>query len=155
MIILHLAVLASWAYKHALFQSSCPAAHELRGPMLIYVCCVLYVFLMFKHWLCWKYQYNIYKFNFIYIYSFIPMSGCVGRLNTHLSYIPSMLMLKMHRPHWMQCDDNTLHDPLGLVIVQYNIYKFNFIYIYSFIPMSGCVGMGPKCTVFAGVPWCC
>jgi hypothetical protein len=47
--------------------------------MLIYVCCVLYVFLRFnKHWLCRKYQYNIYMFNFIYIYSFIPMSGCVG-----------------------------------------------------------------------------
>jgi hypothetical protein len=46
--------------------------------MLIYVCCVLYVFLRFKHRLCWKYQYNIYMYNFIYSYSFIPMSGCVG-----------------------------------------------------------------------------
>ena len=38
----------------------CPGAHEHRGPMFIYVCCVLYVFLRFEHWLCWKYQYNIY-----------------------------------------------------------------------------------------------
>ena len=38
---------------------NCPGAHEHRA-MLIYVCCVLYVFLWFKHWLCWKYQYNIY-----------------------------------------------------------------------------------------------
>jgi hypothetical protein len=57
---------------------SCPGAHEHKGTMLINVCCVLYVFLMLKHWLCWKYQYNISMFNFIYIYSFIPMSGCEG-----------------------------------------------------------------------------
>ena len=36
-------------------------------------------FLMFKHWFCWKYQYNKYMFNFIDLYSFIPVSGCVGR----------------------------------------------------------------------------
>ena len=39
-------------------------------------------------------------------------------LNTHLSYIPPMLMLKIYRPRWTQCDDdNTLHDLLGLVMV--------------------------------------
>ena len=38
--------------------------------------------------------------------------------NTHLSYIPPMLMLKIYRPRWTQCDDNTLHDPLGLVMVR-------------------------------------
>ena len=27
---------------------------------------------------------------------------------------------------------------------------FNFIYIYSFIPMSGCVGMGPSALLFPG-----
>ena len=60
-------------------RGNCPGAHEHRA-MLIYACCALYVFLWIKHWLCWKYQYNIYiyMFNFIYIYSFIPMSGCVG-----------------------------------------------------------------------------
>ena len=48
-----------------------------------------------------------------------PACPCVRTtLNTHLSYIPSMLMLKMHRPRWTQCDDNTLHDPLGQVIVR-------------------------------------
>ena len=46
---------------------SCPGAREHRDPMLIYVCFALYAFLMFKHWLCWKYQYNIYMFNFMYI----------------------------------------------------------------------------------------
>jgi hypothetical protein len=75
--------------------------------------------------------------NFIYIYSFIPMSGCVGMgpsallfprahdnaraktaLNTHLSYIPPMSMLQIYRPRWTQSDDNTLHDPLGLVMVR-------------------------------------
>jgi hypothetical protein len=40
---------------------SCPGAHKHRDPMLIYVCFALYVFLMFKHWLCWKYQYTIYS----------------------------------------------------------------------------------------------
>jgi hypothetical protein len=31
-----------------------PRAHEHRSPMLFYVCCVQHVFLMFKHWFCWK-----------------------------------------------------------------------------------------------------
>jgi len=34
---------------------------------------------MSKHLFCLKYQYNKYMFNFIDIYSFIPMSDCVGR----------------------------------------------------------------------------
>ena len=39
---------------------------EHRGPILISVCCVQHVFFhMFKHWFCWKYQYNKYMFNFI------------------------------------------------------------------------------------------
>jgi hypothetical protein len=38
-------------------------------------------------------------------------------LNTHLSYIPPMLMLKIYTPRWTQCDDNTL-DPLVLVMVR-------------------------------------
>jgi hypothetical protein len=33
---------------------------------------------MLKHWFCWKYQYNKYIFNFIDIYSFIPVSGYVA-----------------------------------------------------------------------------
>ena len=37
-------------------------------------------------------------------------------LNTQLSYIPPMLMLKIYRPRWTHCDDNTLHDPSGLVM---------------------------------------
>ncbi len=28
----------------------------------------------------------------------------------------SLQMLKSYRPRWTQCDDNTLHDPLGLVM---------------------------------------
>ena len=54
-----------------------------RDPMLIYVCCVQHVFLMFKQWFCWKYQYNKYMINFIDIYIFIPVSGCVGRATMH------------------------------------------------------------------------
>jgi hypothetical protein len=54
-----------------------------RGPARIGVPCqsmyVVYgMFLMFKHWFCWKYKYNKYMFNFIDNYTFIPVSGCVG-----------------------------------------------------------------------------
>ena len=49
------------------------------GAMLIYVCCVLPVFLRFTHRLFLKYQYNKYMFNLIVNYSFIAVSGgCVG-----------------------------------------------------------------------------
>jgi hypothetical protein len=75
-----------------------------------------------------------------------PACPCVKTaLYTHLSYISPILMLKIYRPRWAQCDDNTLHDPLGQVI-----YMFNCIYIYSSIPMSGCVGMGPSALLFPG-----
>ena len=36
------------------------------------------MFIMFKHWFCRKYHYNKYMFNFIHIYSFIPVSGFAG-----------------------------------------------------------------------------
>ena len=39
--------------------------------------CTACFFLMFKHWFCWKYQYNKYMFNFIDTHSFILVSGCV------------------------------------------------------------------------------
>jgi hypothetical protein len=29
-----------------------------------------------------------------------------------------MLMLKIYRPRWTQCDDNIVHDPLGLVMAR-------------------------------------
>ena len=49
---------------------------------------------------------------------FCPACPCVKTaLNTHLSYIPPMLMLKIYRPRWTQCDDNIL-DPLVLVMVR-------------------------------------
>jgi hypothetical protein len=51
-----------------------------------------------------------------------------------------MLMLKIYTPRWTQCDDE--------IPIQ---YMYNFIYIYSFIPMSGCVGMGPSAMLFLGV----
>ena len=49
---------------------------------------------------------------------FCPAIPCVKTaLNTHLSYIPPMLMLKIYRSRWTQCDDKTL-DPLVLVMVR-------------------------------------
>jgi hypothetical protein len=62
--------------------------------MLIYVCCVQHVFLMFKHWFCWKYQYNKCMFNFIGIYSFIPVSGCVGIGPSELFCRGPMILLR-------------------------------------------------------------
>jgi hypothetical protein len=35
-----------------------------------------WLLLMFKHWFCWKYQYNTYIFNMIDNYSFIPVAVC-------------------------------------------------------------------------------
>jgi hypothetical protein len=53
-------------------------------------------FLMFKHLFCWKYQYNKYIFNFIDIYSFIPVSGCVGMDLSALLYPGTIMLLRRH-----------------------------------------------------------
>ena len=71
--------------------STCPNDH--RNPMLFYVCCV---FLMFKHWFCWMYQDNKYMFNFIDIYIFIPVSGCLGR--AQVNCFGRGLMMLLRRP---------------------------------------------------------
>jgi hypothetical protein len=53
-----------------------------------------------------------------------PACPCVKTaLNTHLFYIPPMLMLKIYRPRWTQRDDHTLHDPLGLVMVKRCVFS--------------------------------
>ena len=69
----------------------CPGAHKHRGPMLIYAYFVLYVFLMFKNWLCWKYQYNIYMVNFIYIFSFTSSCECLCRYGPQCTALPGCL----------------------------------------------------------------
>ena len=57
---------------------SCPVAPRANRPHAnLFMMCTACFFLMFKHWFCRKYQYNKYMFNFIDIYSFIPVSGCV------------------------------------------------------------------------------
>ena len=38
--------------------------------------------------------YNIHMFNFIYIYSFIPMSGCVGMSTVHSFYQRPVMLLR-------------------------------------------------------------
>ena len=67
-----------------------------------------------------------------------PACPCVQTaLNTHLSYISPMSMLKICRPRWTQCDDNTLHDPLGLVNVDPSAFCINMYYIctrYKIVP---------------------
>ena len=80
--------LNAWARRAVAWGS-----HDHRCPCYsMYV--VFHMFLMFKHWFCWIYQYNKFMFNFIDIYSFIPVSGCVGiiiilysKSNTALRYI--------------------------------------------------------------------
>ena len=67
--------------------------NDHRSPMLFYVCCV---FLMFKHWFCWMYQDNKYMFNFIDIYIFIPVSGCLGR--AQVNCFGRGLMMLLRRP---------------------------------------------------------
>jgi len=37
---------------------------KIKTFVLINLCCTA-CFSMFKHWFCWKYQYNKYVFNFI------------------------------------------------------------------------------------------
>jgi hypothetical protein len=52
--------------------------HEFRDPMPIYVRCVWHVFLLFKHLFVVSTNTINICFIFIDIYSFIPVSGCVG-----------------------------------------------------------------------------
>ena len=68
---------------------------------------------------------------------FCPACPCVKTaLNTHLSYIPPMLMLKIYRPRWTQCDDNTLRSH-GEVSVDACAFCINVYYIctrYKVVP---------------------
>ena len=64
--------LTPWPLEH-----NCPNQSDRGGggPMLIYFYCVQHVFkcLMFKHWFCWKYQYNKSMFYFI---NHLPCYSC-------------------------------------------------------------------------------
>jgi hypothetical protein len=54
------------------------------------------------------------------------------------SYIPQMLMLKIYRPRWTQCDDtDTLHDPLGLVMGRKALMhvRFDFLWFLNIFMM--------------------
>ena len=91
-----------------IWTRSCTGAHEHRGQanlcMFNSIICMLCTacFLMFKHWFCWKYQYNKYMFNSIDIYHFIPVSGCVYIDPVHcFSRVPCMLS----RRRWL-CSSN-------------------------------------------------
>ena len=54
------------------------AGPHVHRDLCLYICCVQHVLLLFRLGFCWKYPYNKYMFNFIDIYSFIPVSGCVS-----------------------------------------------------------------------------
>jgi hypothetical protein len=107
----------------------CPGPSRPYWPMLIYVCCVRMFFLIIKHWFCWKYQYNKYIFKFIDIYSFIPVSGCVGMDPSALLY-PGIIMLQRRPWVYMYPQEHICKfflssfsdKPLNL------IYTFNYYY---------------------------
>jgi hypothetical protein len=94
--------------------------HDHRGTMLIYECCIQHVFLMFKHWFCWKYQYNQYMFNFIDIYSFISVSGCVGRGPSALLCPWAYNFVKTALSKWEHKSENKLN------IILYRDFIFLF-----------------------------
>ena len=57
------------------FQSTC---YIVKTFVLINLCCTACV-LMLKRWVCWKYQFNEYRFNFIDHLHFYSCECCVGR----------------------------------------------------------------------------
>ena len=67
---------------------ACRGAHA--NHFMLCIAC----FLMFKHWCCWKYQYNKHTCLILStIYIFIPVSVCVGRGPVHFfSRGPTMLL---------------------------------------------------------------
>jgi hypothetical protein len=51
-------------------------------------------YLLFKYWVCWKYQYNKYIFHFVDHLDFIPVSGCVGRALSALIFLWHIMILR-------------------------------------------------------------
>jgi hypothetical protein len=51
-------------------------------------------YLLFKYWVCWKYQYNKYMFHFVDHLDFIPVSGCVGRALSALFFLGPIMLLR-------------------------------------------------------------
>ena len=49
-----------------------------------------------------------------------------------------MLMLKIYRPRWTQCDDNTLHDPLGMVMAGGGNDDLPWLYTQPLQNIGGC-----------------
>ena len=47
-----------------------------------------------------------------------------------------MLMLKMYRPRWTQCDDNTLHDRLDLVMVSQTSNMKNLVFLRTLVNLT-------------------
>ena len=59
---------------------------SIRAHANLCMLCTACFFFMFKQWFCLKFQYNKYMFNFIDIYSFIPVSGFVGMSRSALIF---------------------------------------------------------------------
>ena len=77
-----------------------------RGPHANLCMLCIACFLMFKRWFCWKYKYNKYMFNFIEIYSFIPVSGCVGMGPVHCFAVKTSLIIQVciERGNFHKCE---------------------------------------------------
>ena len=91
--------------------------------------------LMFKHWFCWKYQYNKYMFNFIDHLQFIPVSGCVG-------IYPSALL----------CPGAYNADKMALMVVAIPSWHTFLVFVICVIrntrPRQLCCQLWKKATIF-------
>ena len=111
--------LNAWAHTRQL-----PGVPMSIGPhtnlYMLYTAC----FLMFKHWFCWKYQYNKYMFNFIDIYSFIPVIGYIGMGSSSLLCLGAYHAVKTALPlnskefSIIICIYKTCHKSKALTVIQ-------------------------------------
>jgi hypothetical protein len=82
----------TWAHWAVALGPTSIVAHANLQKCNMYV--VFGMFLMSKHWIGWMYQYNKYMFNFIHIYIFIPVSGCVDKGSCALLCPGPMMLLR-------------------------------------------------------------
>jgi hypothetical protein len=79
------------------------------------------------------------KLNVYLLYGYFQQNQCLN-IKKHAIYI-------IHR---LVCDPYAHGPPGNCTSCPCNKYTFNFIDIYSFIPASACVGMGPSALLCLG-----
>ena len=104
-------------------RGSFPGALEHRDPMLIYICCVRYVFLCSNtDFVGSTNTINICLYNVIDIYSFIHVSGYVGVGPSELLFLGAINTVKTAL--------NTVFKPLCLTE---NIFKKYYVRTYTIL----------------------